>query len=62
MKTLKLTIELTCNDGFLCEDAEGRAWFYDEILSGGKGGLILYSNEYGDEIGTVKVIRLDETA
>ena len=60
--TLTLTIELTYNDGFLCEDAEARQWFYNEILSGDKGGLVLHSNTYGDEIGTVKVIRLDETA
>jgi len=39
------------------DDEESIAWFLDEILSGEYGQLLMYSNEIGDTIGSVKVIR-----
>jgi len=60
-KTLKLEIEL-CYDAKTVhggdEDAEAKEWFFNEILSGEKGLLFLHSNEIGDTIGKVKVIKL----
>lgn len=60
-KTLKLEIELTY-EAYLMhgDDKESIDWFYNDILkSKRRNDLILHSNEIGDEIGTVKVIKIN---
>lgn len=52
---LKMFIELEY-DADTMHDEDGKAWFFDEIL-GDKEGLILYSNELGDEVGRVTVLQ-----
>lgn len=59
MKTLTLLVELTYDDEVIHggdSDLESRGWFYDEVLFGASGELILHSNLLGDEIGGVKVL------
>jgi len=66
MKTIKLEIELTYDDDFMHDnEPESIKWFVDDILineltEDGKPNLILHSNELGDEIGTVKVLKIYE--
>lgn len=52
---LKMFIELEY-DADTMHDEDGKAWFFDEIL-GDKEGLILHSNELGDEVGHVTVLQ-----
>ena len=60
MKTIRLTIELTYDSGIMHgEDERSKQWFFNEILNGENGDLVLHSNEIGDTIGTVKVIQHD---
>ena len=40
------------------KDKESKDWFFNDIL--GKDKLILHSNEIGDEIGTIKVLKIYE--
>jgi len=60
MKKLKLTIELKYDDKMMHgSDKESTDWFYNDILGSKKrNDLFLHSNEIGDEIGTVKVIKI----
>ena len=59
MKKLKLEIELEYNDKIMHgDDQESIDWFYDDILIGETGLLILHSNEIGDCIGKVKVLKI----
>jgi len=63
--TLKLEIELSYDSQLVHggdEDEEAKQWFFNEILSGEKGLLWLHSNEIGDTLGKVKVIKLSEEA
>lgn len=61
MKTIKLLIELKYDDKMIHggdKDKESKDWFFKEILgSKRKNDLILHSNEIGDEIGTVKLLK-----
>jgi hypothetical protein len=57
MHKLKIEIELIYDDIFHYNDEE-KKWFFNEILK--KDKLILHSNEIGDEIGQVKVIKIYE--
>ena len=41
-------------------DLEAIQWFREVILNGTKGELILHSNEIGDEVGTINVLRVYE--
>ena len=55
MRTLTLVIELDYDNEMMHgDDEEGIAWFRDEVL--GKE-LILHSNEIGDEVGKVRLVR-----
>ena len=55
MKTIKLKIELTYDDNFFHgDDEEEKEWFFESVLD---EELILHSNEIGDTVGTVKVIK-----
>jgi len=62
MPKLYLEIELSYPDHVHGTDPESEEWFKNEILMGntledGKE-LVLHSNEIGDEIGLVRVIRI----
>ena len=37
-------------------DKIGIDWFFEEILRGEKGSLLLHSNEIGDTVGSIRVI------
>ena len=57
MRVLRMIVDLTYDDVGMHggnHDHYAREWFRKEIL-GGKGGLILHSNEIGDAIGTIMV-------
>jgi len=57
MKRLKMTIELECDDRLFNEsDPEEVSWFFNYVM---KKKLLLHSNEIGDVVGTVKVIKCD---
>ena len=64
MKTIKLEIELTYDDNIMHEDdPDAIKWFYKDILekeltNEDCPNLILHSNEIGDEVGVVKVIKI----
>lgn len=67
MKTLTMEIELTYDDVLahsVDADKESRDWFFNCILMGRGsktlrlGSLTLHSNEIGDSIGTVRVLRI----
>lgn len=59
MPKLRLEVELEYDDSFIGEtpDADETAWFLDEIIKH-PDGLILHSNEIGDEIGIVHVLSI----
>ena len=38
------------------DDEEGKAWFFEEILSEEKGLLLLHSNEIGATVGKIRVL------
>ena len=60
MKSLKLEIELTYDDeAMYVDDKEGREWFLNDVLMDPEG-LTLFSNEIGDVVGDVKVVRIIE--
>lgn len=62
-KTLRLHVELTYDPDLAHgDDLEAIEWFFSEILmrNGIDNDLILHCNEIGDEIGTIKVISIDE--
>lgn len=57
MNKLKLDIELTYDAKLMHgNEEESIGWFSNDILM--KEKLILHSNDIGDEIGTVKVIKI----
>ena len=59
MAKLKLTIELDYDDKMMHgDDEEAREWFFGIIKN---DELYLVSEEMGDNIGTVKVIEIQET-
>mgnify|MGYP003668778990 CR=1 FL=1 len=65
MKTLKLEVELTYDDEMMHSgdngDAGAKEWFFNDVLANGK--LELFDKtELGDEIGVVKVTRIDGKA
>ena len=54
---LLLTVEVECDDEcYPASDKEAMNWLINDILLNGQDRLILYSNEIGDDIGTVKVL------
>ena len=50
-----LTLELDIDEKVYGTDQDEVAWLRNDILLG-NGGLILHSNEIGDEVGLVKVL------
>ena len=58
MKTMRLEIELTYDDMLMHgDDEEERAWFFNDLLMKPQD-LALFSNEIGDVVGDVKVVRI----
>jgi len=58
MKTLKLEIELTYDDMLIHgDDEEERVCFFNDVLMNPQD-LVLFSNEIGDVVGDVKVVRI----
>jgi len=63
MKKLLLEVELEYDDENMhTTDEDSVAWFWNEVLlyPGEDGGLVLHSNEIGDEVGTIKVLKVRE--
>lgn len=63
VKKLMLEVELEYDDQIMPgDDEESVAWFWNNVLlyPGEEGGLILHSNEIGDEVGTIKVLKVRE--
>ena len=60
MRTIRMVIDLTYDEDITHGTDHGcRDWFYNEILRDEcEGGLLLHSNEIGDEIGTVRVVKI----
>ena len=59
MAKILMTVELEYDaDVMYGTDDVSIAWFFDEILSGDKGQLLLHSNEIGDTIGTIRVLSI----
>ena len=59
MEKIKLIVEIEYNAKFMHGDCqEEKNWFYEEILLGEKGLLLLHSNELGENIGTVKGLKI----
>jgi hypothetical protein len=56
---IKMEIELDYDAGIMHDvDKEATEWFYNEILLGSGGDLRLHSNEIGDEVGKVTVLKI----
>ncbi len=56
MKKIKLLVELKYDANIMHgKDKEATDWFFNHVL---KDKLILHSNEIGDEIGEVKIIKI----
>jgi hypothetical protein len=60
MEKIKLEVELSYDATLMHgNDKESIKWFYKDILmSRRKNDLFLHSNEIGDEIGTIKVLKI----
>jgi len=60
MKKIKMLVELQYDDKIMHgKNKDETNWFYKEILqSKTKGELILHSNEIGDEVGLIKVLKI----
>jgi hypothetical protein len=51
-----MLVELTYDNNIMHEDdADGIAWFNDEVLN---GEVVAWSNEIGDELGFIKVLEI----
>ena len=62
MKKVKMVIELEYDDEVMHhDDKEAIDWFYNEILLGKGGLLLLHSNEIGDHVGSVEGIEILNT-
>ena len=52
-----MTVELEYDADVVHGDGEeGKAWFFEEILSEEKGLLLLHSNEIGATVGKIRVL------
>lgn len=57
MTKIKMEIELKYDDTIMHgNDEEAIKWFFEDILY--RDRLILHSNEIGDEVGEVKVLKI----
>ena len=61
MKKIRMEVELEYSDKIMHgNDPESIAWFYEEILLHPSAELILHSNEIGDEVGVIRVLKVME--
>ena len=63
MKKIRLEVELEYDEELIHgNDPESIAWFHKEILlhPSKDGELILHSNEIGDEVGVIRVLKVKE--
>ena len=61
MRKIKLEIELEYDDEIMHgDDKEAIDWFKNTILSNETGLLLLHSNEIGDTVGKVSVLKILE--
>ena len=63
MKTIRLEVELTYNNDIMHEeDSDSIEWFYKDVLGkvceDGSPNLVLYSDELGDEVGIINVLKI----
>ena len=59
MEKIKMIVEIEYNEKIMHGDCQEETnWFCEEILLGEKGLLLLHSNELGDNIGTVKGLKI----
>ena len=57
MAKVLMTVELEYDADVVHGDGEeGKAWFFEEILSEEKGLLLLHSNEIGATVGKIRVL------
>ena len=60
MVKVKMLVELEYDPSVMHgPDPHAAAWFFNEILQGKDGGLLLHSNEIGGTIGTIRVIKIE---
>ena len=57
MKKIRMVVELEYDDTLMGTDEEEITWFHDKILFD-KEGLILHSNEIGNEVGKITVLNI----
>jgi hypothetical protein len=56
LKTLQLSVQFTYNPELMHgEDEDSEAWFLDLVQN---EELIVHSNEIGDKIGTMRVVKI----
>lgn len=65
MKTIQMLVELTYDEEAMhgnCPDAQ--RWFMEDVLAGPAPaeGLYLHSGAIGDEVGTIRVLRVNAQA
>ena len=62
MKKIRMEVELEYSEIMHGNDPESIGCFYEEILlhPSKDGGLILHSNEIGDEVGVIRVLKVKE--
>ena len=61
MKTILLAVELAYNDEIMhSDDIEAKKWFRRDILDDGE--LRLHSEEIGDVIGAIKIVKFLSTS
>ncbi len=57
MRKVRMEIELEYDDEIMHgAEPDSEKWFFNDIL-GGKGDLLLHSNEVGDTLGPVTLVR-----
>lgn len=61
MKTLRMVVDFEYDDQMMHDPTpDSIQWFREEIL--GDPELILHSNEVGDEIGSIRVVSIEDEA
>lgn len=58
-KNIKIVAILSYDKNIIEDDKESIDWFYNKILKSKKRNeLTLHSNEIGDQVGTIKIIKI----
>ena len=59
MARIRFEAELDYDGDLICgDDEESKEWFLNQILGNQCGDLILHSNDVGDTVGTIRLIRI----